>query len=89
VRKPQRRNGRDAKKLRGFDAAVPGNDLPSIINKDRIGVAKACDAIGDLPDLRFGMGARIAGVSRTTSIISMRGVGPLAPSIPLRSLLVL
>jgi hypothetical protein len=57
VRKPQRRNGLNAQELCGFDAPVPGNDLPSVVDKDRVGVAEAFDAFGNLPDLCLGMGA--------------------------------
>jgi len=43
---------------------VPGNDLPSVVDKDRVGVAEAFDAFGNLPDLCLGMGAGITRVRR-------------------------
>ncbi len=61
ARKAKRRHAFQAQKLSGLQAAMPGDDFVVIVDEDRIGEAEPGDAVGDLPDLLFGMRAGIAG----------------------------
>jgi hypothetical protein len=46
---------RQSKRARSIDPAMTGNDIMIIVDQDRIGEAKASDAIGNLPDLLLAM----------------------------------
>jgi hypothetical protein len=61
ARQAKRRHTFQAQKPSGFQAAMPGDDFVVIVDEDRIGEAEPGDAVGDLPDLLFGMRAGIAG----------------------------
>jgi hypothetical protein len=39
---------------------MTGDDHAGIIDQHRVGEPEGADAVGDLPDLAFGMGARVA-----------------------------
>ena len=79
----------DAEQLRRCYAAVTGDDLPLVVDEDRIAKAKSLDALGDLADLLLGVCSRIARVRSKRSdraaldlhISSFpRGAGPLGVS---------
>jgi hypothetical protein len=59
ARQAKRRDGFQAQKLSGPQAAMPGDDFVLIVDEDRIGEAEPGDAVGNLPDLFFGMCAGI------------------------------
>jgi hypothetical protein len=56
----KRRHHFQAQKLCSLQAAMPGDDVAIIVDEDRTGESEPRDAVGDLPDLLFGMRARIA-----------------------------
>ena len=51
--------GRDTQQFRGFHATVAGNNLPLIVDQNRIAEAKFLDALGDLADLLMGVRPRV------------------------------
>ena len=59
----RQRDGRDrfpAQQLRRLDAAVTGDDLAVTRDQHRVGEPEPLDRRGDLPNLLFGMRARVA-----------------------------
>jgi hypothetical protein len=59
VRQPQGLDLIQPKELCGLDPTMAGNDLAGIVDKDRVSEAEALDAVSNLPDLLFRMGAGV------------------------------
>jgi len=60
ARQAKRRHVFEAEKLGGLQPAMAGDDFVIVVDEDRIGEAEPGDAVGNLPDLLFGMCAGIA-----------------------------
>ncbi len=66
-----RRNVTNAEQLRGLDPAVAGDDAARAVDQDRIDKAELLDTGGDLFDLIWRVGARIAVAAPQLSGISI------------------
>ena len=64
IGKPDRRHLIHTEQPGGCDSAMAGEDPAGLVDQDGVGEAEGADAVGDLPDLALGMGARIARVGR-------------------------
>jgi hypothetical protein len=62
VSEAHRRHTFHADQLCGLDPPMARDDLAVLPDQHRVGKAEPADAVGDLPDLLFGMGAGIAGI---------------------------
>ena len=60
MREPKGWNAFQTEKPGRFDATVAGNDFATVVDKHRVSEAKAPYAAGDLADLLFRVGPRIA-----------------------------
>jgi hypothetical protein len=61
IRQIDDRHGLYLQDLGRFDAAVTSDDRVVIFDEDRVRKPETLNALGDLPDLLLGVGARVSG----------------------------